>query len=369
MNAEDQSKNPKKKLSVPLLIAAGLAALAVLSVITVAVLWLTGRSKIERQPTSVITIQEAEPSSEAPQEEEAPAASEAVPEPVHDEMLETYTIRRNGKLYRQKQNVKTFLLLGVDRKITDDLTGVEYPSDAHADVLMLVVLDFDTNRMSMLAVPRDTMCEMDTFDKDANPTGSGFGQIALSFRYGDGALKSCALTAKAVSDLLYNIPISGTAALYLDGIHAVNDAVGGVTLTPLISTGSLVAGQETTLTGQQAEEYIREREHTEYGNLQRMEQQKQYFIALLVQAAAKAREKPSSILELYHAVSDYVVTDLTPNEITYLASQVLLMNFNGDISTLPGEIRLSEDNYAEYHLDEKAVADRLTELYFDEVES
>ena len=283
------------------------------------------------------------------------------------EVLEEYTVRRNGKLYRAKENVTTLLLVGADKADADSAQGGGYNADVRADVVMLAVLDGDANKISFVSISRDTICEFDMCDENGSYTGRGSGQLALSFRYGDGAMSSCRATEKAVSEMLFDLPIHGAAVLYIDGVGVINDAVGGVTLTPTESLGSLRAGVETTLTGTQAELYIRYREMTETGNLERMQRQKQYFLALASRAAAKIKSEPTSVIGLYNAASPYLATDLGINEIVYLASRAAGMEFSGEVYTLPGEVRLSEDNYAEYILDEDGVQELIMQLYYEEL--
>lgn len=283
------------------------------------------------------------------------------------EAPEEYTVRRNGKLYRAKKNITTLLLVGADKSDADSAQGEGYNADVRADVVMLAVLDRDANRISFISISRDTICEFDMCDENGNYTGRGRGQLALSFRYGDGAMSSCRTTENAVSEMLFDLPIHGAAVLYISGVGVINDAVGGVTLTPTQSLGSLRAGVETTLTGSQAELYIRYREMTETGNIERMQRQKQYFLALAGTAAAKIKSEPTSIISIYNAASPYLATDLGINEMVYLASQAAGMEFSGEVYTLPGEVRLSEDNYAEYILDENGVQELIMQLYYEEL--
>ena len=190
-----QGKKWYRVLMILLLALVGIAAVIAAAALA---MWLTGRSSF-RGNTNVIDLPSDfleeinEPADEEPEKQE-PAKED---QEIHNEKLEGYTIRRGGKLYRQKENVTTLLFLGVDRTSEYEENETEYRTDAHADVLMLAVMDVDAKRTSFLAISRDTMCEFDTYDSDGNYTGVGYGQIALSFRYGDGKKESCRLTGKA----------------------------------------------------------------------------------------------------------------------------------------------------------------------------
>lgn len=359
----DLNRPQKKKKRIFLIIFLVIIGIAAALAAAAFALWLSGRSAMNKENEAIVLPVFDEPEDDAREAEniEEPAAP-------RNEILDEYTIRRGDKLYRQKKNVKTFLLLGIDKYSTDEDADSKYRADARADLLMLAILDTDANRTSFLAIPRDTMCSLETYDKNGEYTGTARGQIALAYRYGDGGVESCALTADAVSGFLYNITINASAAVYLDGIGVINDAVGGVTLTPIESVeGIAKKGEEVTLDGYNAMRYVRSRDLTEYGNLKRMDRQRQYFKALLKQLFAKVKADPSSVLNIYSAIDDYLETDLGVNEIVYLATQAVQTELSGKIWTLPGEITLSEDNYAQYIMDEKLTSDVIIELYYEEV--
>lgn len=159
---------------------------------------------------------------------------------------------------------------------------------------MLAAVDFRNRQISLLTLSRDTMCEFQRLNPDGSERDWATGQLALTFSYGDGALKSCEITKNAVSQALSDLPIQSCSALYLDGLRRLTDAVGGVTVTVLedLSYGyaSMQPGAEVTLDGAMAERYIRARERTEEGNLKRMERQKQFFTALMKKVLASVKD-------------------------------------------------------------------------------
>lgn len=98
---------------------------------------------------------------------------------------------------------------------------------------MLAAMDFRNERISLIAISRDTMCEFQALNPDGTEGDHVYGQLALSFSYGDGDAKSCEITKDAVSQIMCDLPIASCSALYLDGLQELNDAVGGVTVTIL----------------------------------------------------------------------------------------------------------------------------------------
>ena len=302
--------------------------------------------------------------------EQTPTIAAAEPAERDSEVLDSYTVRYNDKLYRYNDQIVTLLLLGVDRD-TPNVTEGSLDSDVYADVVLLAAIDMKNNKVSFYTISRDTMCDFTIPDTETGGTVNVNGQLALTFSYGDGGKTSCEMTKNAVSQLLFDLPIYSCSALYLKGLGPLNDAVGGVTVTVLedlrYGYSSMQLGEEVTLNADMAERYIRTREHTAEGNLKRMERQKQYFKALLSQVMSIVRQDYTKVLEVYDAVKDDVITDLSVGDILYLASKAVNMDISGDIQNVPGEVILSEDNYVEYIVDKNALTDIIMSIYYEEV--
>ena len=330
------------------------------------------RGKRMRQNTSapnLAALQQPAAPAEAPEvplpEEEAPAPEE--PEKAL-EVVDEGTIRYGGKLYRYNSDITTFLLLGIDSQQPENTDGT-CNVDAFSDVIMLAAVDFRNRQISLLTLSRDTMCEFQRLNPDGSERDWATGQLALTFSYGDGALKSCEITKNAVSQALSDLPIQSCSALYLDGLRRLTDAVGGVTVTVLedLSYGyaSMQPGAEVTLDGAMAERYIRAREHTEEGNLKRMERQKQFFTALMKKVLASVRERPASILDLYGKISSDVVTDLETGDILYLATEASGMRIDTNIRNVPGTVTSDENGFVQYDLDEAGLLELLLDVYYE----
>lgn len=303
--------------------------------------------------------------------EQAPSIAAETPPPEREtEVLDSYTIRRNGKLYRYNDEIVTLLLLGVDQAEPEINEG-STDSEVCADVILLAAVDMKNDRVSFYTISRDAMCEFTIPNSETGGAVNVTGQLALTYSYGDGGKTSCDKTREAVSQLLFDLPIYSCSALYLDGLGTLNDAVGGVTVTVLedINYGyyAMRVGEEVTLNGDMAKRYIRTREHTSDGNLKRMERQKQYFKALLEKALEIVRADYMNILDVYDAVKNDIVTDLSVGDILYLASKAVGMDISGEVINVPGKVTMSEDNYVEYIVDKDALTDIIMDIYYEEV--
>ena len=299
--------------------------------------------------------------------EQTPTIAAVEPVERDNEVLDSYTVRYNDKLYRYNDQIVTLLLLGVDQE-EPDVTEGSVDSDVYADVVLLAAIDM---KVSFYTISRDTMCDFTIPDTQTGGTVNVTGQLALTFSYGDGGKTSCEMTKNAVSQILFDLPIYSCSALYIKGLGPLNDAVGGVTVTVLedlrYGYSSMRLGEEVTLNADMAERYIRTREYTAEGNLKRMERQKQYFKALLSQVLTIMRQDYTKVLDVYDAVKDDVITDLSVGDILYLASKAVNMDISGDIQSVPGEVTLSSDNYVEYIIDKNALTDIIMSIYYEEV--
>lgn len=345
----------KKRKLHPLVIAVIILLLfALLLCASVVGLWIHGRSTM----TQVTQAPTLPPQTEPVDAENAPV----------DTVFE-----HNGKRYKYNSNMVNLLLLGIDSEEKPD----EYQGGCdQADVIVLAALNLKDNKMSLISLSRDIICEIEATDNDGNNAGLIQTQLALTYGYGDGQHESCEATRDAVSNIFYGLPIQGYAAYYMNGIVELNDAVGGVTVTiiedyPFSKQGQTkhwVEGAKITLNGKWAEYYIRAR--VEYGvdsNDLRMVRQKQYMLALVNKAIDKVKENPASILKIYDAVDDYVLTDLDIGEISYLATKAAGMDFSGEIQSLSGELILGKDELAELHVDQDALFDLMLDTFYIEV--
>ena len=280
-------------------------------------------------------------------------------------------ITYKGKQYRYNKDVATFLLLGIDRNDPDSFDPGNCQVRAFSDAVVLAAMDFKNEKITFFTVSRDTMCKYKKLSKTGEVVEEAVGQLAIPFSYGDGREKSLEVTRDAVSNLFDGLPIYSCSALYMEGFHQLNDIIGGVTLTPIETVDfkgiHVEEGEEVTLNADEAEAYIRYRAHTEQGNLIRMERQKHYIKALVTQVLKACKKNIRIAIQVYNAVSDNVVTDLKLSDVLYLATKATKMKVTSEIKTVPGTVKLSEDNYAEFYIDQEGCFELLLSIYYEEL--
>lgn len=277
----------------------------------------------------------------------------------------------NGKRYCYNENVISILCMGIDMSFQEEREEI-IGSNGQADVIVLAVLDSQTGKLSLINISRDSMVDVKKYNVKGQYLGTEKMQICLSYAYGDGKEDSCLNVADAVSRLMYGMPIHAYAAIDLDSISVLNDAVGGVSVEMLEDFSEkypeMVKGATVKLDGGQARAYVRSRDiHNLESNNLRMNRQKQYLMAFLQTALAAMKEDINVSLDLYQTASDYMVTDIGTSEVTYLASLVLKHGIsNGDIKTVPGKI-LQNDIHAEFILDDQGLYELIIEVFYEEV--
>ena len=268
------------------------------------------------------------------------------------------------KAYIYNQNIQNILFLGIDND--DKLTTQEYPSNAgQADCLMILSINKESQTTSILQISRNTMTDIDIFDLNGNYFTSIRGQIATQYAYGNGTDTSCWATKRTVEDLLYKLPISGYFALDISAVSKVNDMLGGVTITIpedyTMIDPAFVKGDTITLTGEQAEKYVRYRDQSTLGsNDERMQRQVQYIPALLEAMRAKLENSQETLEDFLTEISPYMVTDLDVYTMEALFRQEWEI---GETIYVPGETTMGE-KYEEFYVDEKELKKTLIEIYY-----
>ncbi|MGN0246829.1 MAG: LCP family protein [Lachnospiraceae bacterium] len=285
-------------------------------------------------------------------------------------------IRYNGKVYEYNDKLMTFLVMGIDKQ--GEVSESKSATDGgQADAIFLVVANPDEKKLSLIGINRDTMVDINAVDVYGNQTqATAYAQIAVQHGYGDGKELSCQLMEEAVSNLFYQLPINGYVSINMDAIPELNDAVGGVSLTAIedVYTSSneqtkLVSkGEQIDLQGNDAYCYVRYRNKEEFESARlRLARQKQYLEGFLNQAKIETKKNLTLPVSVYQKLSKYMVTNITVDEISYLATEYVGydMDENG-IYTLEGETKMGE-KHEEFYPDEDALIDLMIQVFYQEV--
>jgi LCP family protein required for cell wall assembly len=286
----------------------------------------------------------------------------------------------DGKVYEYNEEIRTFLVMGIDNahnQATDEEV-IAKTSGGQADGLFLVILNPLDESIKILAVNRNTEVPITLANMGNNDTDVIYdGPIAVQHAFGGGGEYSCELTRDAVSKLLFNMPIHAYMSVGYEAIPKINDAVGGVTLTIPEGMDDLLkindkwtAGSEITLTGKDAADFVRQRDTQEFESARmRLARQKLYLSALVKKLKERTSEDITLPLNLLSKLKDYIVTDITPDEMSFLVSEYSGYDFDGDnIFTMEGETVLKDDGFEHFYPDEQALRALIIRLFYKEVD-
>ena len=306
---------------------------------------------------------------------ETEALEETDPETNEDSksllLWEPDWVEYNDKIYDFNQNIRTFLVMGIDKN--SEVTETSGADGGQSDSLFLVVVNQEKEQFDLIAVNRDTMTDIYLYgyeDTEGNvPVVTA--QITTQHGFGDGKELSCQYTSQAVSAVFFNIPINGYISLDISGVSRLNDAVGGVTVTIPEDMTKIVPewtpGTEVHLLGWESYLFLRWRDITIFeSNRTRLERQKQYLKEFVAKALDMVKKDITFPAALYKELTKYIVTDLSIDEVTYMASSWLNYKF-GSIYSMEGTT-LMGSLHEEFYPDYEALRELVLNLFYNEIE-
>lgn len=176
------------------------------------------------------------------------------------------------------QNIINVLVIGVDYAEERDTWNGKH--DYHSDVMMLLAINFDENRVDLISLPRDTYAQI--------PGVNGIYKLNASLNCGGGMdapggsgfLKTC----EAASWMVGGVPVDYYYAVTMPAVKGLVDAVGGVDYDLEMSYTMMgrkyKAGQQH-MDGQGVLDYLRVRKNiASSGDWNRVNRQKKMMVAL-----------------------------------------------------------------------------------------
>ena len=274
-------------------------------------------------------------------------------------------VKYNGSTYVYNKNSVNVLFMGIDKN--DVLTDLGYGKNGQADSIMVISLDTKTGKINILPISRDTMTDISVYSADGNYIGVRKAQLCTAYSYGASGKESCENVRQAVSRYLYGVEMSAYAAVDMDGVKVLGDAIGGVRLTPIetLEGTAITKGKETVLKGDMINQYLRRRDSDLGANSRRMLRQKQFVEAFASQAGNQVLSDFGKLAKLYNAASPYTVTDIGLSEVTYLASCCLTADVGKSIAYnyVSGETVMGE-RYMEFHSDKNSVFEAVLNTFY-----
>lgn len=274
-------------------------------------------------------------------------------------------IEYNGHSYCYNKDVTNILFMGIDKNLDEEN---EAGTGGQADVIVMIAMDVKNDKMTLIALPRDTMTEVAIYTPVGKYTGMENMQVCMAYAYGDGKETSCENTVSAVRRIFYNIPVRTYYALDLEGIAAMNDCVGGIDVVSPETISEFVEGENYHLMGKQAELFVRARDKSSYdSSLKRLERQKVYARGFISTMLSMIKRDITSAVSVFNDSAPYSCTNLNAAKVAYLAKEFAFGGaMDTDMVSVPGKMG-NDGKYAEYKIDEKAFFELFLSVYYEKM--
>lgn len=302
--------------------------------------------------------------------EQVVQASTPTPSPPPlGEIIDADWIDEDGKPWNRKSRVLTILLMGLDYMKDTYRWDTGRRNGGNADVLVLLIIDLNAKEATVLNIPRDTMADVLALDANGDFEAMIYTNISEAHSFGDGGALSCQLTAQAVSGLLCGIKIDRYVSVDFDSINRVNELLGGVVFVLDQDYTFLghewTKGQQFRLNNYQLQRLLQYRDrHDIDGAFERSRRDLRIMKAMFDQFKAAFLEDPGVVLRMYSAMEPYITTDLSMDEISFLAQTLVNLPLDMDcVVTLQGENRAGE-RFVEYYPDIEWISNFAKEKFF-----
>ena len=258
----------------------------------------------------------------APADTPAPTAAEAMveavvtPTPLPTPTLNPYEKLEAGADTAMMQNIVNVLVIGVD--YAEERETWSGKKEWHSDVMMVLAINFDDNRVDLISLPRDTYANI--------PGVKGIYKLNAAINCGGGMdapngagfLKVC----EAASWMLGGIPVDYYYAVTMPAVKQLVDTVGGVDYDLEMSYTMMSRfyrkGQQH-LDGQGVLDYLRVRKNiADAGDVNRVNRQKRMMVALF-----ETMQQQNLIVKIPDIVSSFdgqLFTNCTTSQTAALAT-------------------------------------------------
>lgn len=289
------------------------------------------------------------------------------------------TVEYNGQTYEYNPDIITVCIIGNDKYRHN--SGLYF--NGQADAVDVIAIDSQTGKTTCITIPRDTMVEQWETDLGTEDIiGTVVQQLCLAYSHGHNNEFSSENVCNSVSIILDGVPIDYYFTIEETAIRTLTDAIGGVTLVPMDTIpvndvvegptgGEIFEGQEITLNGNQAMQYVLWRDTNVSESADRRHMRQQQFIKELASQTIQAvKSNPAFLMELYNVASAEATTNLDASQFSYLASIILdhgITQF--DTVALQGEVVQSQvTGWEELTLDEESTRQAVLDIFYKPAE-
>lgn len=281
-----------------------------------------------------------------------------------DDINSYQEIMYNGQSYMYNSNIRTLLMLGIDGKESDSLSG-------QSDFMALMVFNSETGEFNCLMIPRDTMTVINVNDSKGEFVTAGVDHITLAYPYGGsthyyGAQNS--LTA--VSNLLNGVPLRNFIIMPLDILRDLVKILGETDIKLEDDSLSYIdenykKGYNYHIDEESIEIYLRSRDtSSDFSAGNRTDRQIIYLRYMMSKMKDIQDGKLSLTFEDLDSIMSKCETNLTNTELNSYYNYMLEAEYSNDsFKTIPGKYKMGE-KYDEFHFDVNGLTDMIVELFY-----
>lgn len=249
----------------------------------------------------------------------APPSVSETPVPT----LDPYTALQQQADLSMMQNIVNILLIGIDyAEERETWNGKDGLASAHADVMMVLAVNFDENTADLISLPRDTYTTIPGVDGIYKLNASFDCGGGLTAANGAGFLKVC----ESASQMLGGIPVNYYYGVTMPAVKQLVDAIGGVDYDLEVSfkmQGRSYKEGFQHMDGQAVLDYLRVRKsgtglsQGETGDANRVNRQKKMLVAIFDKI--KQEGLMTKIPEMLAAFQGQLYTNCTTSQTAALA--------------------------------------------------
>ena len=228
----------------------------------------------------------------------------------------------------------------------------------NTDVLFLLSIDPEEERIAIMQIPRDTYFEVDGAVHKIN------GIYAAERCRGRSAEDALSALSSHIS-VAFSVPLTASVAFTTAALRATVDAMGGILIpfpSDMVIDEKTYLRGEHLLSGAEAEAFVRYREGYSMGDLGRIDAQKLFLAALL--RRAKSELRPATLIRMLFSMHRDLITDLSVSRALSLGlwAHARLSSYSAVFFTLPGEPLLYEGHW--YFIANRKSSELLLSQYF-----
>lgn len=258
----------------------------------------------------------------------------------------------NGQAYAYKEGLMSFLVTCTDGGFSDNLESAAF---------MLFSLDTKNKHIDYIPIDRHSII---TSEDGKYGTLVELAAAAPRDERGDKQIE-------LVSKLMHQLPIHGYVSVTMEGILPICEALDGVDVLALhdfdYNGKSVLDGDIIHLEGREIIDFLGEGDD-ELTADEKMDRKEMILNAIIAKVYAKVKTEPISFMAILNAGGDYVDTNMSTNQLMYLATEAAGFDLDNKSSHVIKGTSIVSNGRQEFHTDDEKLKDMIYETFYEKVQ-